>query len=130
LCNSLVMKQEPKYLSCFMCLYSCVYYEAFGFISMFMTARYSIVLTDSDESNTRSHATSFGEADNSCHSKVLFPFGLWNTKIVVMNPVLDMNACSICVFELYLLGRGLAIGRSLVQEILKMHTKTLQEPGK
>lgn len=41
-----------------------VYYETFGFISIFMTARYSTVLTDSDESNPRSHTTSFGEADN------------------------------------------------------------------
>lgn len=52
------------------------YYETFGFIYIFMTARYSTVLTDSDESNPRSHTTSFGEADNSCRSKVLFPFGL------------------------------------------------------
>jgi hypothetical protein len=65
-----------------------------------MTARYSNVLTDSDESNPCSHATSFGEADNSCRSIVLFPFGLWNTKIVVTNPFLHMNKCSFCVFEL------------------------------
>jgi hypothetical protein len=86
---------------------------------MFMTARYSIFLTDSDESNSRSHATSFGEADNSCRSKALFPFGLWNTKVVVTNPILDMNMFIFSVFELYLLGRGLAMGRSLVQGILQ-----------
>ena len=113
------MKQDPKYLRCFLCLYFLAYYEAFGFISMFMTARYSIVMTDSDESNPRSHATSFEEADNSCRSKVLFPFGPWNTKIVVTNPILDMNMCSFFVFELYFLGKGLAMGRSLVHGILQ-----------
>jgi hypothetical protein len=119
LSHSLVMKQDPKYLRCFLCLYFLAYYEAFGLISMFMTACFSIVLTDSDELNPRSHATSFGEADNCCRSKVLFLFGLWNNKIVVTNPILDMNMCSLCVFELYLFGRGLAIGRSLVQGIIQ-----------
>ena len=113
------MKQDPKYLRCFLCLYFLAYYEAFVFISMFMTARYSIVLTDSDESNPRSHATSFGQANYSCRSKVLFPFGLWNTKVVVTNPILGMNMCSFCGFELYLLCRDLAMGRSLVQGILQ-----------
>jgi len=117
LSQSPVMKQDPKYLRCYLCLYFLAYYEAFVFISMFMTACYSIVLMDSDDSNPRSHATSFGEANNSCRSKVLFSFGLWNTKIVVTNPFLDMNMCSFCVFLLYLLGRDLAMSRSLVQEI-------------
>ena len=120
------MKQAPKYLHCFLCLY----FLAYGFVSMFMTARYSVVLTDSDESNTRSHATSLGEVDNSCRSKMLFSFGLWNTKFVVTNPILDMNMCIFCVFELYLLGRGLAMGRSIVQGILQNAHKDYSRTSK
>ena len=112
-----MIKQDPKYLRCFLCLYFLVYYEAFVFISMFMTTCYSVVLTDSDESNPRSHATSFGETNNNCRSKVFFPFGMWNTKIAVTNPFLDMNMCSFCVFVLYLLDSDLAMCRSLVQGI-------------
>lgn len=94
------MKKDPKYLRCFLCLYILAYYEAFGSISMFHD---SPLLKCSDwlgriESTFSRH--SFGEADNSCRWKVLFPFGLWNTKIVITNPILHMNKCSFCVLEL------------------------------
>jgi hypothetical protein len=74
------------------------YYEAFRFISMFMTARCSVVLTWMDPI----HVLTPHLLEMLTTVAVLKSFGLWNTKIVVTNPILGMHVCSFTVFALYL----------------------------